>query len=307
MTSDVLSNSKMNVYSAVTQKIISAIEEGTGEYKMPWHVPAGQLTIPTNALTKAEYRGVNVLGLWLEAVRNHYPSGFWASYKQWKSMGAQVRHGERGALVVFYRRQETQPAEREDHDRSADLRFFARASWVFNAAQVEGFSEPKAEVKNEFARNREAEEFVKSVGAEVNHGFTMACYRPSTDTIEMPHREWFVGTSTSSATESYYATIYHELTHWVGAPHRLNRVFGKRFGDHAYAMEELVAEIGSAFVCAALGITPEPRADHAAYVASWLKILKQDNRAIFTAASKAQEAFEHLAYLAMANRPPMDG
>jgi antirestriction protein ArdC len=269
-------------------------------------VPAGQLTLPTNAMTKAEYRGVNVLGLWLEAVHNHYPSGFWASYKQWKSMGAQVRHGERGALVVFYRRQETQPAEKGDHDQTADLRFFARASWVFNAAQVEGFSEPKPEESSEFARNREAEEFVKSVGAEVNHGFTMACYRRSTDTIEMPYREWFVGTATSSAAESYYATICHELTHWVGAPHRLNREFGKRFGDEAYAMEELVAEIGSAFICAALGITLEPRTDHAAYVASWLKILKQDNRAIFTAASKAQEAFEHLAYLAMANRPPMD-
>ena len=294
--------SRLNVYEAVTEKIVAAIEEGPGTYKTPWLSNNGiALALPTNAATHAEYRGVNIVALWAEGLARGYATGQWASYKQWQSLGAQVRKNERGALIVFYKRAEITPSEPEDDNRGTDLRFYARASWVFNAAQVDGYVPPLPQPRHEIECVGEAQGFVEAVGATVSHGHALACYRRKADLIEMPHSECFIGSGTSSPTESYYATLLHELTHWSGAPHRLNREFGKRFGDDAYAMEELVAELGSAFMCAAFGIATEPRPDHAAYVASWLKVLSRDNRAIFAAASKAQEAFEHLAYLATQN------
>jgi antirestriction protein ArdC len=139
---------------------------------------------------------------------------------------------------------------------------------------VDGYVPPVPEARSEVEAIQEVEAFVEAVGATVIHG-QMACYRRKSDVIEMPRRDRFIGSGTSSPTESYYATLLHELTHWSGAAHRLNRTFGKRHGDEAYAMEELVAELGAAFLCAMLGITSEPRTDHAAYVASWLKVLRR--------------------------------
>jgi antirestriction protein ArdC len=286
------------VYEAVTKKIVAAIEEGAGTYRTPWSVPDAPLALPTNASTLAEYRGVNVLALWAERLGRGFGSPFWATYKQWSGLGAQVRKGERGSLIIFYKRAEIAPTEPGDDQASTDLRFFARASWVFNAAQVDGYAAPEQDDRGEVERVREVEAFIEALKAEVRHGFSMARYHRKLDLIEMPSPDAFTGSPTSSPTESYYATLLHELIHWSGAAHRLNRDFGRRFGDEAYAMEELVAELGAAFMCAGFGIASEPRPDHAAYVASWLKVLGQDNRAIFTAASKAQEAFDHLAYLA---------
>lgn len=291
---------KFNVYEAVTAKIVAMIEAGESSYKTPWHVPQG-LQMPSNAATHAEYRGVNVLSLWIDAQMKNYPTALWASYKQWQQLGAQVRKSERGAMVVFFKRIETKPGDEEDHDRRRDLRFVARASYVFNAAQVEGYEPEQVALSSTFQRIAEVDAFVKAVNARVEHGRSVAKYRHDTDTIEMPSPEWFVPPNEGSAEETYYAVLLHELTHWVGAPTRLNRTFGKRFGDEAYAFEELVAELGAAFMCAAFGISSEPRADHAGYVASWLKVLGRDPKAIFTAASKAQEAFEHLTYLATRN------
>ena len=299
----VRSKSKFNVYAAVTQKIVDAIEAGAGEFRCPWHVSGPASFFPTNAATLAEYRGINIVALWVAAQSRGYATGLWASYKQWQSIGAQVRYGETGSLVVFYKRIAEQPFDPDDPNRSVGLRHVARPSWVFNAAQVDGFVLPPPNKRNEVERVAEVEAFVTAVEAKVAHGYMSACYRHATDTIEMPHREQFVGSDTNSPTESYYATLLHELTHWTGAPHRLNRTFGKRFGDDAYAVEELVAELGAAFACAAFGISCEPRPDHAAYISSWLKVLRQNSHAIFTAASQAQEAFEHLCYLATRNEP----
>jgi antirestriction protein ArdC len=131
----------------------------------------------------------------------------------------------------------------------------------------------------------------------VKHGGERAFYRPADDIIQMPERERFLGTETSTPTEAYYGTLLHELTHWTGAKKRCDREFGKRFGDQAYAMEELVAELGAAFLCADLGISVTPRQDHAAYIDNWLSVLKADKKAIFTAASKAAQASDYLAGL----------
>ncbi len=297
------SKSKFNIYAAVTQKIADAIEAGAGTYRCPWHVPGPVSFLPTNATTLVEYRGINVLSLWVAAQARGFASGFWASYKQWQSIGAQVRYGETGSLIVFYKRIEEAPFDPQDPARDVELRHVARPTWVFNAAQVEGFVLPPSEARTEVERIAEADAFVAATGARIEHGYLAACYGRARDTIEMPDRERFGRTETSSPTESYYSTLLHELTHWTGAPHRLNREFGKRFGDDAYAVEELVAELGAAFACAAFGIACEPRPDHVAYLSSWLKVLRQDSRAIFTAASQAQEALEHLCYLATRNEP----
>jgi antirestriction protein ArdC len=290
---------RRDIHAAITQTIIDAIEAGAGQFERPWHRPG--LQMPLNATTDSYYRGVNVVALWAQAIDRGYASNLWASYKQWQGVGAQVRKGERGSLIVFYKRLEDLPIEQGD-DTVIGLKFVARASHVFNAQQVDGFEAPPIERVSDFQANGEAEAFVQAVGADVRHGFATACYRSDSDSIAMPDREAFVGTATSSPVQSYYGVLLHELTHWTGPPHRLGRDMGKRFGDQAYAMEELVAELGAAFICSALGIAPEPRPDHAAYVATWLQVFKGDPKAIFTAASRAQDAFEHLAYLASAHK-----
>ncbi len=298
MRESVLSESKFNVYQAITEKIVAAIEAGVGTCTMPWHGSIVPPAFPMNAATDKPYRGVNVVALWIEAHVRRYISGYWASYRQWKTLGAQVRKGERGALVVFYK-----PLEQDDAEDEADVgnqrqRFVARASYVFNSEQVENWQPPEPVVKSQVQINAEVAAFVEAIGADIRHGAPAARYRHDLDCIEMPNPEDFIGTSTSSPLESYHAVLFHELVHLSGAPHRLNREFGKRFGDRAYAFEEIVGELGAAFLCSAFRIANEPRDDHAAYVSSWLTILNRDTRAIFTAASKAQEACEYLLQLA---------
>ena len=298
MADDVLSKPRLDLYGEITKRIAAAIQAGPCEFKAPWHIPAGHAALPTNALTHADYRGINILNLWIEAQLRGYANNLWASYRQWKELGAQVRRGERGSLVVFYKRTETSPTEPEDPDRSRKLKVFAKASWVFNVSQVDNFQPVTPPSVTPIEGCNEVEAFVEALCPIIQHGFVRACYRRDTDTIEMPERGWFLPETGRPPQEAYYAVLLHELTHWSGAPHRLNRRFGQRFGDDAYAMEELVAELGAAFLCAAVGLSTEPRPDHAAYVASWLKVLGRDPKALFFAASRAQEAAEFMTYLA---------
>ncbi len=215
--------------------------------------------------------------------------------------GAQVRKGEKAAFVVVYK--ETARADDGDDDADGGKRLFARASSVFAAEQVDGWTaaSPVTLVTlSGVISVARVEAFVAATGATIAHGGTRAFYRMSTDSIQLPPRETFIGTPTSTAMESYYAVLLHELTHWTGYPTRCNRQLGKRFGDDAYAMEELVAELGAAFICADLNLTPEPRPDQAHYLDHWLTVMKADKRAIFTAASKASEAVTYLADLTRA-------
>jgi antirestriction protein ArdC len=292
MQSAVLSPERFDVYRTITDKLVSAIEAGAGEFVMPWHRLGPGIGRPANAVSRMKYQGVNVVALWAEAMVRGYGSGWWATYEQWKKLGAQVRKGEHGTTVVFYKPRDQ--IENEDKEAGAGPRLFARAFRVFNSGQVDGWQPPEPLPANLAETLEQVEVFVASTAAKIRDGGDMACYRRKEDLIEVPDKSRFVGTATCTPTEAYYSTLLHELTHWSGASHRLNRQFGERFGDGAYAMEELVAELGAAFLCADLEITNEPRPDHAAYVANWLEVLKQDRRAIFTAAQKAKDAAAYL-------------
>ncbi len=291
--------SRLSVYDAVTAQIVAAIESGAGICTMPWHSGIVPMTMPINAATEMPYHGVNIVSLWAQAATRRYITGYWASYHQWRKLGAQVRGGECGSLIIFYKKLEpNEPSETGDDEGP---RYVIRSSHVFNAEQVDGWALPQTKRQSQVETNAQIEAFVQATKAEVRHGAITACYRRKLDYIDMPSPEQFIGTLTSSPTEAYYAVKLHELIHWSDAPHRIDRTFGKRFGDADYAFEELVAELGAAFMCSAFGIVKEPGPDHAAYIANWLTILAQDNRAIFKAASMAQEAVEYLRAIAAAN------
>ncbi|MGO9233031.1 MAG: ArdC family protein [Methylocella sp.] len=293
-----MTKERFDIHQHITDKIVSAIERGAGDFRLPWHRSAGNIMRPVNIASKKAYRGVNVVALWAYAEEFGYSTGTWGTYKQWTEAGAQVRKGEKAAYVVFYKELEF-AAESETGDAETATRLFARATPVFAAEQVEGYQVPVLDPlpATVITPIEQAEAFVAATGASITYGGSRAFYRPSTDSIQLPPREAFIGSPTSTPAESFYSTICHELTHWTSAESRCNRQLGKRFGDQAYAIEELVGELGAAFLCADLRITDEPRADHAQYLASWLSVLKADKKAIFTAASKASEAAAFLAAL----------
>lgn len=289
-------STRQDIYSEITSQLIAAIEANPGKPKLPWRKSSGPLFMPVNALTQNAYNGINIVSLWVAAEVKSYATPVWATYKQWLEVGAQVRKDEKSSLVIFYKEFDAQP----DPDDASDdgKRRVARASRVFNAAQVDGYEAAvQPDPLGPIERIAAADLFVSATGARIEHGGDRAYYRPSTDHIQMPSEDAFCGTATMSRSEGYYATLVHELTHWSGAKHRLDREMGKRFGDHAYAAEELVAEIGAAFLCAELQITQEARADHAQYLAQWLTLMKGDQKAIFAAAAKASEAASYLKRL----------
>ena len=286
---------RSDVYEAITDRVIAAIEAGAGEWQMPWH--RSGVSRPLNALTKKPYRGVNVVALWAAADAHDYSSGFWATYKQWRSSRPRSERASARASSSFGRSSSGEVEDKETGERERKKTLFARASWVFNADQVDGWTPPAAPERNLVQALDHAEAFTAATGADVRHGGDRAYYRRSTDHVQMPDRERFTGSETSTPTEAYYATLLHELTHWTGHESRLDRDLSGRFGNEAYAVEELVAELGAAFLCADLSITNTPRPDHAAYIANWLEVLKRDKRAIFTAARKAAQASDYLASL----------
>ena len=287
-TSDNTATDKRDVYARVTSQIIQSIEQGVGNWRMPWHTSGRFAFSPINITSHKPYRGINTVCLWAAAQAKGYESGEWATYAQWQERGAQVRKGEKATLVVFWKFAHD-AAEGQDGDeshRSGSRLLFTRGYSVFNAAQVDG-CRPKIDGDVPMPeRIAHADTFFRSVGADVRHGGNQAYYSPVSDHIQMPPFQAF------RESVSYYSTLAHEHTHWTAS--RCDRELGKRFGDNAYAAEELIAELGAAFTCAHLGLSTEPRADHAAYIQSWLKVLKADSRAIFTAASKAQQACDWL-------------
>ena len=297
----VAQKSRFDIHQTVTDKIVKAIEAGVSEWQMPWHRPGTSFSIPKNALTNNRYRGINVLSLWIDADEKKFEHQVWATYKQFQELGAQVRGGEKASLIVKYGEWTPKSDKSTSHeDDEAEKRMYARPAWVFNIAQVDGVELPHPAPRIDLTtRIAHVDAFIANTKAEFRTGGQRAFYRhPSSDGtgdfIQIPESSYFTGTTTSTPTESLYATKLHELLHWCGASHRLNREHGRKFGDDTYAFEEMLVEIGAATMCCALEITNEPRPDHAQYVNHWLRILKSDNRAIFTASAAASRAIDYL-------------
>lgn len=295
---------KLDVYAKVTNKIIESLEAGVRPWLKPWSVEhaAGRISRPLRA-NGIPYKGVNVLLLWAEAMEKGYVSPIWMTYKQASELKAHVRKGEKGALVVYADTiQRTETDEKGDDVERAIP--FMKGYTVFNVEQIEGLPEhyyaKPTDPLPSCERLEHADNFFRGTYAEIRTGGTRAFYAIGDDYIQMPPFEAF------KDAESYAATLAHEMTHWTRHPKRLDRDLGrKQWGDEGYAKEELVAELGSAFLCADLGLTPEVMEDHAAYIASWLKVLKDDKRFIFTAASHAQKAADFLHSLQNYDAPPV--
>ena len=288
-TAEHTATEKQDVYARVTSQIVNAIEQGVSNWRMPWHTSGKFAFSPINAVSKRPYRGINTLCLWAAAQAKGYQRGEWATYQQWQERGAQVRKGEKATLVVFWKFVGSS-AETDDEDtpKSGSRLLFTRGYSVFNAAQVDGYT-PKADPDTPIEQRIEsAEQFFDRINARVTHQGNRAFYSPDTDSITLPPFAAFF------TPMDYYSTRAHETGHWTSHASRCNRELGKRFGDNAYSVEELIAELTAAFTCAHLGLSSEPRPDHAQYIASWLRVLKADKRAIFTAASKAQQAADYM-------------
>lgn len=289
---------KSDIYTRVTEEIIRAIEAGVKDYEMPWHqrVSAG---LPRNASTGNFYRGVNTVALWASGKHRGYALPYWATFLQWEKLGARIRRGEKASVVVFYKRDES-PTEVEDRESSRGTRGILKGSFVFNAEQVDGWSYPVPTDEDRTEKLQKVDGFIDSLGADIRYGSDGAYYSKRFDRIHMPARNDFIDRGTRTATEGFYSVLLHEHVHWTGHAKRLDRDLSGRFGDSAYAMEELVAELGAAFLCGELGISVHPRQDHAAYVRSWLMVLRQQKAAIFTAASTATTTCRFLGELATA-------
>jgi len=275
------------VYAEVTQSIIEQLEKGATPWLKPWRTDS---TADKNFLSQKPYQGVNRLILGLSSMVNSFDCPVWASFKQWQTVGATVRKGEKGTKIVFY-----SPVTKENK-ATGDVESYnlLKAYYVFNASQVEGVTIQAPTVPDKPFNAIEAAELrIKLTGAVITHGGDSAFYAPSVDKINVPNKSSFLTEG------NYYATVFHELVHWTGAEHREKRVFGKRFGDNAYAFEELVAEMGAAFLCQDYRIQGELR--HAGYLQSWLKVLREDSKAIFKAAALAQKAADHINGLNVEN------
>lgn len=285
-----------DLYQTITDKVIKAMETAES-WRKPWAVIG--YGMPRNFKTGKEYRGSNIFLLWLESEIKKYDIPVWGSFKQWKEAGCFVKEGEKGTMVTFVKKMQKETENPDTGESETQQWRLLRYYYVFNISQVDGKGLAKIQAKykttspnqglQDHARHALADEITAKTGAEIKYGGNVACYIHSPiDAIRMPK----IGQFKDSA--SFYATQFHELTHWSGAEHRLDREKGKMFGDKKYAFEELVAEFGAAFLCARVGISAEPRPDHAQYLKNWAAGLKADKYAIFRAASAAQKATDYI-------------
>ena len=283
-----------DVYGRVTDKIIADLEQRVRPWFKPWNTEhtAGRIARPLRH-NGIPYKGINVVMLWSASIMKGYTCPLWLTFKQALELGGNVRKGETGELVVYADRITRTETDARGEACEREIPFL-KGYTVFNAEQCDGLpthytAKVEAPTLTPLQRLESSDRFFAATGADIRHGGNRAYYAEGADFVQMPPFETF------RDAESYAATLAHELTHWTKHEKRLARDMGRvKWGDEGYAREELVAELGSAFLCADLGITPEVRDDHAAYIASWLKVLKNDKRFIFSAASQAQRAADYL-------------
>lgn len=299
-----------NLHKDVTDRILAQLDKGALPWRKPWSTrPAigadgASILMPRNAITGRAYSGINILLLWGRMDDGEFTDSRFLTFKQAKELGGSVRKGEKGCEIIFVSFLERD--DKRNPDKTARIPFL-KSYHVFNVSQCDGLPEKITGAANIIDRpaikrnERDAtiDEFIASTRARITHGEPRAFYRPGpafspfADLVNMPVFDTF------ESSDRYYATLFHELGHWTGAEHRLNRTFGKRFGDRAYAAEELVAELTSAFACAEFGIDNDGQ--DTAYLATWLReLLTQHDKAIVTAAAAASKAIEHMRGLASA-------
>ena len=274
-----MSTNKIDIYTEVTNRIIEKLESGVIPWVKPWHT---ENTLDKNIKTGNEYNGINriILGM------SGYQSNVWGSFKQWSDLGANVRKGEHGTAIVFYKPVSGVKKNEQGEIESIYSCVF-NTSYVFNAEQVEGIEIKPRDIEDKpFMNNVDIDNMVLNTGASIRHSGNSAYYKRDDDFINMPVKSDF------NSEANYYATLLHELTHWSGSPTRLDRTKGKRSGDTAYAFEELIAELGSAFLCEKYAVKGDIR--HEGYIASWLQALKNDNKMIFKASAYAQKSTDYL-------------
>lgn len=282
-----------DLYTRVTEAIVADLQRRVRPWTKPWSAEhlAGRISRPLRH-SGEPYSGINVILLWSEAVARGFAAPIWMTFRQALALGAHVRKGEHGATVVYANRIKRTETDDNGADTEREIPFL-KAYTVFNVEQIDGlpahFHAVTGPQLDPQARVARADDFFTRLGADVRHGGNSAYYALHPDYVQIPPFESF------RDPESYYATLAHECTHWTRHPTRLDRDFGRKaWGDAGYAREELVAELGAAFLCADLGVALEPRPDHAAYIDSWLQVLNGDRRFIFTAAAHAQRATDYL-------------
>jgi len=292
----------------ITDAIIARLEAGVSPWRRTWATSRGHSGRPMRACGQP-YRGINALWLWVVADTNGYASPTWMTYRQAAELGGQVRKGERSTIAVFYKTYQARDAADATTGNGADedrTRRVMKSYNVFNVAQIDGLPDrfapppPPPAVEpgspQDEADRAEIDAFIAGTGAAILHGGNEACYIPLRDLIHLPHAAAF------DTYAHYGATAAHELAHWTGHPTRLSRELANRFGNDAYAAEELVAELASALIGADLGLPVAHLDNHASYIDHWLRILRADERALMTAAARAEEAATFL--LARAGRAP---
>lgn len=285
-----------DIYQTVTDRIVAELETGAAPWVKPWKDLRGAGSGPHNAITRRPYSGVNVLLLWITAAARGYTSDGWLTFKQVGEAGGHVRKGEKATQVVFVKPitisekgEDGKPKTDENGDVIEHGAYLMRGYYVFNTEQCDGLPAraTSSGIKNpDGIADPEFDDYVARTGAIVKHGGNRACYAPSLDQIAMPVRGAFATPS------DYKATLLHELSHWTGHKSRLDRNLRNRFGEAEYAMEEMIAELSAAYLCAELGV--DGKLQHASYIDKWLAVMKKDKKAIFTAASAAQKAADFI-------------
>ena len=286
---------RIDIHARITETIVADLEKGVRPWMKPWSARGleGRITRPLRH-TGEPYTGINVLLLWSESLARGFEAPLWMTYRQASQIGAQVRKGETGATVVYASRFTKTETDSRGDKVERDIPFL-KTYTVFNCDQIDGLPDHyyhrPDRIIDPVSRIELADRFFENTGAAIRHGGTKAYFASASDHIQMPPFESF------RDAESYVAVLSHEATHWTAPAHRVGRDLSRYHKDRTErAREEIIAELGSCFLCADLGIVPElePRSDHVSYLRSWLKILKDDKRAIFQAAAHAQRAVTYL-------------
>ena len=289
---------KKDLYQDFTDQVIKQMEDNNMNWSKPFTTTI--LNGHHNVISKKPYQGMNCFSIGLSVHKNGFKSNEWATFNQWKNLGAKIKKGSKGTEILYWNIKEYEDKTNKDEKvKIPFLKYFV----VFNADQVDGYETKEKGLKDfnlkeidNWKTHFKTDTFVENTKADINTA-NKAFYSPNGDFIGMPPKEDFKGDKENTKEQYYYSTLLHELTHWSGHSSRCNRDLKNRFGSKAYAMEELVAEIGSAFLCSLLGVTKAPTPNHGRYLNNWLEVLKEDKKAIFKAFSLSKVSSEYLLEL----------